>query len=113
VAQQKRLQADAYFEAKKLEAEAILAEKTANAEGIQKLKEAMAGTGGRTMVKLRIAEALRGKRIVLFPTSDGALNLQRTDINEWLKTIGIETLAREARPPAPPSVNGGPPAGGR
>jgi hypothetical protein len=64
-------------------------------------------------VKLRIAAALRGKRIVLFPTSDGALNLQRTDINEWLKTIGVETLAREQRTPAPPSVNGGPPTGGK
>ena len=113
-AQQKRLEADAYFEAKKLEAEAILAEKTANAEGIQKLKEAMAGSGGRTMVKLRVAEALRGKRIVLFPTSDGALNLQRTDINDWLKTIGIDALARESRtPPAPAPVSSGAPAGGR
>lgn len=108
-AQQKRIQADAYFEAKKLEADAILAEKTANAEGIQKLKEAMAGSGGRTMVKLRVAEALRGKRIVLFPTSDGALNLQRTDVNDWLKTIGIDALAREARTPAPPPVNSGAP----
>jgi regulator of protease activity HflC (stomatin/prohibitin superfamily) len=113
-AQQKRLQSDAYFEAKKLEADAIIAEKTANAEGIQKLKEAMAGSGGRTMVKLRVAEALRGKRIVLFPTSDGALNLQRTDVNDWLKTLGIDALARESRtPPAPqPPVSGGP-AGGR
>jgi regulator of protease activity HflC (stomatin/prohibitin superfamily) len=114
-AQQKRLQADAYFEAKKLEAEAILAEKTANAEGIQKLKEAMAGSGGRTMVKLRVAEALRGKRIVLFPTSDGALNLQRTDVNDWLKTIGIDALARETPTPAvqPPVNSGSAPAGGR
>ena len=114
-AQQKRLQSDAYFEAKKLEADAILAEKTANAEGISKLKEAMAGSGGRTMVKLRVAEALRGKRIVLFPTSEGALNLQRTDVNDWLKTIGVDALAREARTPAapPPAVNSGQPAGGR
>jgi regulator of protease activity HflC (stomatin/prohibitin superfamily) len=111
-AQQKRLQADAYFEAKKLEADAIISEKTANAEGIQKLKEAMAGSGGRTMVKLRVAEALRGKRIVLFPTSDGALNLQRTDINEWLKTIGIDALARESGTPAPPPVSSAP-SGGR
>ena len=88
-AEQAHLQADAYFEAKKLEADAILAEKTANAKGIQKLKEAYAGAGGRTMVKLKIAESLKGKRIVLFPTSDGAMNIQRTDVNRYLETMGL------------------------
>lgn len=101
-AQQAHLEADAYFEAKKLEAEAILAEKTANAQGIQKLRDAMSGAGGRTMVKLRIAEALKGKRIVLFPTSDGAINLQRTDINQFLQTMGLQSLAQEPAPPAAP-----------
>lgn len=101
-AQQAHLEADAYFEAKKLEAEAILAEKTANAQGIQKLRDAMSGAGGRTMVKLRIAEALKGKRIVLFPTSDGAINLQRTDINQFLQTMGLQSLAQEPEPPAVP-----------
>lgn len=99
-AQQAYLEADAYFEAKKLEAEAIFAEKTANAQGIQKLRDAVSGAGGRTMVKLRIAAALKGKRIVLFPTSDGALNLQRTDINQFLQTMGMLSLSEEAPPPA-------------
>lgn len=102
-AEQVHLQADAYFEAKKLEAEATLAEKTANAKGIQKLKDAMSGAGGRTMVKLKIAEALKGKRIILFPTSDGAMNLQKTDVNEFMRTMGLDgqttaTPAPTARP---------------
>jgi regulator of protease activity HflC (stomatin/prohibitin superfamily) len=88
-AQQMHLQADAYFAAKTLEAEALLAEKTARAQGITKMKEAMSGAGGRTMVKLRIAEALQGKRIVLFPTSDSALNLQQTDVNRFLDSMGL------------------------
>ncbi len=101
-AAQVHLQADAYYESRKLEAEAILAEKTANAKGIQKLKEAVSGSGGRTMVKLKIAESLKGKRIVLFPTSDGAMNVQRTDVNQFLETMGLqsETNARPARAPA-------------
>lgn len=102
-ARQVHLQADAYYEARQLEAEAILAEKTANAKGIQKLREAVAGSGGRTMVKLRIAQALKGKRIVLFPTADGALNLQRTDLNQFLATMGLAAEAEKpsAAPAAP------------
>jgi hypothetical protein len=88
-AQQVKLQTDAYYEAKKLEADAILAEKTARAQGITKMKEAMSGAGGRTMVKLRIADALKGKRIVLFPTSDSAINLQQTDVNRFLESAGL------------------------
>lgn len=107
-AEQVRLQADAYFEAKSLEAKAILAEKTANAKGVQKQKEAMSGAGGRTMVKLKIAEKLKGKRIILFPTSDGAMNIQRTDVNQFLETMGIEALAAPAAKPAAP---GGAPGG--
>jgi hypothetical protein len=53
------------------------------------MKEAMAGTGGRTMVKLKIADALKGKRIVLFPTSDSALSLQSTDVNKLLESMGL------------------------
>ncbi len=87
--QQVTLQTDAYYEAKKLEADATLAEKTARAQGITKMKEAMSGAGGRTMVKLRIAEVLKGKRIVLFPTSDTALNLQQTDVNRFLESAGL------------------------
>jgi regulator of protease activity HflC (stomatin/prohibitin superfamily) len=96
--QQLRLEADAYHEAKRLEADALLAERTASAEGIQKLRDAMSGPGGRTMVKLRVAEALKAKKIVQFPTSDGALNLQRTDVNDFLRTMGIEALSREPAP---------------
>ncbi len=88
-AQQVTLQTDAYYEAKKLEADAIVAEKAANAQGITKMKEAMSGAGGRTMVKLRIAQALKGKKIVLFPTSDTAINLQQTDVNRFLESAGL------------------------
>jgi len=88
-AQQVTLQTDAYYEARKLEADAIVSEKAARAQGITKMKEAMSGAGGRTMVKLRIAEALKGKRIVQFPTSDSAINLQQLDVNRFLEAAGV------------------------
>ena len=93
-AKQRELAADAYLIARQKEAEAILAERLAEAQGIAKQRKAISGAGGRTMVKLRIARALEGKRIVLVPVGDaGGLNLQRTDINALLTTLGIEKAA--------------------
>lgn len=101
-AQQAHMQADAYYEAKKLEADAILAEKTASAQGVRRMREAIAGGGGRTMVKLKIAEALKGKRIVLFPTSESALGVQSTNVNQFLETMGLKAAAdRAANQPKP------------
>ncbi len=98
-AQQVHMQADAYYEAKTLEADATLAEKTASAQGIRKMREAIAGGGGRTMVKLKVAEALQGKRIVLFPTSDSALGVQSTNVNQFLETMGLKAVSERPAPP--------------
>ncbi|MBT7166711.1 MAG: SPFH domain-containing protein, partial [Victivallales bacterium] len=69
-----RLEADAYFERisigaeaalyqKTKEAEGILATKRAEAEGIEALGQALAGEGGRNMVKLEYAKRLQGVTI--------------------------------------------------
>jgi hypothetical protein len=44
-------------------------------------------------VKLRIAEALKGKRIMLLPVSEGGMNLKATDINRLIETLGIKSLS--------------------
>jgi hypothetical protein len=44
-------------------------------------------------VKLRIAEALQGKRIVLLPVSEGGMNLKTTDINRLIDTLGVKSLS--------------------
>jgi len=81
--EQVKLQADAdYFQSQK-RAEAILAEKKARAKGIQKENEALAGSGGKTMVKLRLAEALAGKQILFLPSSKGG-GLQTLNMNQLL-----------------------------
>lgn len=91
--EQSKIEADAYFEKQKRLAEAIEAEGQAEAEGIAKLNEALAGAGGETMVKLEIAKALKDKRIVLMPMSEGGMNLKTTDVNRLLEMQGIRSLA--------------------
>ncbi len=88
-----KIEADVYYEQQKLLAEAIKAEGIAEAKGIQEMNNALAGSGGEAMVKLRIAEALQGKRIMLLPVSEGGMNLKTTDINRLIETMGIKALA--------------------
>src|SRR5262249_52386829 len=64
----------------------ILAEKKARAKGVQKENEALAGSGGKTMVKLRLAEALAGKQILFLPSSKGG-GLQTLNMNQLLSTF--------------------------
>ena len=92
-----KIEADAYFDKQSLLAQAIKAEGIAEAEGIQKMNKALTGSGGEALVKLRIAEALQGKNIVLLPMSEGGMNLKTTDINKLIELMGIKALAA---PPA-------------
>jgi len=89
-----KIEADVYFEKQKLLAEAIRAEGIAEAKGIQEMNNALAGTGGEAFVKLRIAEALQGKQIMLLPVSEGGMNLKTTDINQLINTMGVKSLSK-------------------
>lgn len=94
---QAQIEADAYYEQQKRIAEAIEAEGVADAKGIAEMNKALQGTGGETMVKLKIAEALEGKKIVLLPLSSGGLDVKTTDINKLLEVYGLRAMTR--RPP--------------
>ena len=59
------------------------------------MNKALAGSGGETMVKLAIAEALQGKRIMLLPISEGGMNLKTTNMNSLIETLGVKALAEE------------------
>jgi hypothetical protein len=76
-------------------AEGIKTEGIATAKGIQEMNNAMAGSGGEALVKLRIAEAIQGKKIVLLPVSEGGMNLKTTDINRLIETMGIKALSKK------------------
>jgi regulator of protease activity HflC (stomatin/prohibitin superfamily) len=88
-----KINADAYQEQQKLLAEAIKTEAIAEAKGIQEMNNALAGSGGEAIVKLRIAEALQGKRIMLLPVSEGGMNLKTTDVNRLIETLGVKGLS--------------------
>ena len=81
---QVKLHADADYFRSQREAEAILAEKKARAKGVEKTNQAMSGQGGRTMVKLRVADALAGKEIVFLPSGGKSGALQTLNLNELL-----------------------------
>jgi regulator of protease activity HflC (stomatin/prohibitin superfamily) len=104
---QVKLAADAdYFKAQR-EAEAILAEKRARAKGIEKQNAAMSGAGGRTMVKLRLAEALEGKQILFVPSGAKGAALQTMNVNELLSRYSaahvLEERGRSVQPAVEPS----------
>lgn len=92
-----KIETDAYFEKQKLIAEAIKAEGIAEAKGIQEMNKAMESAGGEALVKLQIAEALQGKKILLLPVSEGGMNLKTTDINQLINTLGVKSLATGKR----------------
>ena len=101
---QVRLAADAdYFKAQR-EAEAILLEKRAHAKGIEKQNAAMSGAGGRTMVKMRLAEALEGKQILFVPSGGKGGALQTMNVNELLSRYAASRIEEERGRSARPAV---------
>jgi len=108
------IEADAYYEQQKQFAEAIRAEGQAEAEGIRKMNEALAGSGGEAMIKMKIAEALMDKRIIMLPMGGGGLDVRSTDINALLQLYGLQSLTQPKVPAtplkaAPPAVKTAPP----
>ncbi len=92
--QKSKIQADAYYDQQLKIAKAIEAEGSAEAKAIQKMVLALNSSGGDTMVKMRIAQALAGKAIYLLPFGEGGgMDLKTTDINELLRVYGAKKLA--------------------
>ena len=89
------LEADAAYYRQQQNADAIIAERDAHAQGIAKRNEALRGAGGRTLVKLRIAEALQGKPILLFPSGPSGIGLNKLDINKLLETTFAESQDKQ------------------
>lgn len=88
-----KIKADAYYEQQELISKAIEAEAVAEAKGIEKMVEALNSSGGITMVKMKLAEALCGKAIYLLPFADtGGLDLRTTNINDLLKLYGVKKV---------------------
>ncbi|MFW2366595.1 MAG: SPFH domain-containing protein [Desulforhopalus sp.] len=87
-----KIRVDVYYEKQELIAKAIMAEGIAEAKSILEMNKAMESAGGEALVKLKIAEALQGKQIVLLPISEGGMNLKKTDVNQLLNVMGVQKL---------------------
>jgi regulator of protease activity HflC (stomatin/prohibitin superfamily) len=94
---QAQIEADAYYEQQQRFAEAIEAEGQAEAQGITEMNKALAGSGGEVMVKLKIAEALAGKKIILLPLAGGGMDIKTTNINKILETYGVRSLVQQSQ----------------
>lgn len=107
---QTKIDADAYYDQQEKLARAVRAEAEAEAKGLREMIQALEGRGGEAQVKLKIAEALQGKPILLLPISSGSLDVKSTDINRLLETYGLQRLPRTAGTQAPraPSTEEGP-----
>jgi regulator of protease activity HflC (stomatin/prohibitin superfamily) len=103
---QARLGADAAYFAQQQNAEAILTERTAKAKAIAKRNEALRGVGGRAMVKLKVAEALEGKSIVLIPAGQPGTSFNRLDVNKMIDAYKDEEPAPASAAAAPPGDPG-------
>lgn len=91
--QKAKIATDAYYEQQTLIAKAIEAEGIAEAKGIEKMVEALNNAGGATMIKLKVAESLLGKKIYLLPYGEsGGIDLKTTNINDLLKIYGVKSL---------------------
>ncbi|MGC6510414.1 MAG: SPFH domain-containing protein [Myxococcota bacterium] len=91
--EQRRLEADALYFERERQAQAILAEKTALAEGLTERARALGGSGGTALVKLEVAKALKGKKIIFLPASSG-LDIRSTDVNNLLQAYGIQSATK-------------------
>src|SRR5438132_2488085 len=91
---QVKLHADADYYRSQRESEAILAEKKAHAKGVEKTNQAMSGAGGKTLVKLRVAEALAGKQIIFLPGGGKSGGLQTMNLNDLLARYALTETKR-------------------
>ena len=51
------------------------------------------------MVKIKLAEALVGKKIYLLPFSDNAIDLKSTNVNDLLRLYGVQKAAEQPTQP--------------
>lgn len=93
------IEADAYVMQQRKRSEAIRAEAEADAKGVTEMNKALAEAGGETMVKLKLAEALNGKQIVVLPQGANGIGVQSTNMNQLLGMFGFQSAMKNDQPP--------------
>jgi regulator of protease activity HflC (stomatin/prohibitin superfamily) len=87
-AEVKKLEADADLYRRKKAADGDLLVKLADAQGTELENQALRGAGSENMVGLRMAEALRGTRVIVLP-SDGEGGMNPLDLKTLLKRFDV------------------------
>ena len=88
-AEVKKLEANADLYRRKKAAEGDLLVKLAEAQGIELENQALRGVGSENMVGLKMAEALRGTRVIVLPT-DGEGGMNPLDLRTLLKRFDVK-----------------------
>jgi regulator of protease activity HflC (stomatin/prohibitin superfamily) len=87
-AEVKKLEADADLYRRKKAADGDLLVKLAEAQGTELENQALRGAGSENMVGLRMADALRGTRLIVLPT-DGEGGMNPLDLKTLLKRFDV------------------------
>jgi len=85
----KKLEADADHYRLKKAADGDLLVKLAEAQGTELENQALRGAGSENMVGLRMADALRGTRVIVLPT-DGEGGMNPLDLKTLLKRFDVK-----------------------
>src|SRR3954469_24298579 len=88
-AEVKKLEAEANLYRRKKAADGDLLVKLAEAQGTELENQALRGVGSENMVGLRMAEALRGTRVIVLPT-DGEGGMNPLDLRTLLKRFDVK-----------------------
>jgi regulator of protease activity HflC (stomatin/prohibitin superfamily) len=88
-AEVKKLEAEADLYRRKKAADGDLLVKLAEAQGTELENQALRGVGSENMVGLRMAEALRGTRVIVLPT-DGEGGMNPLDLRALLKRFDVK-----------------------
>jgi regulator of protease activity HflC (stomatin/prohibitin superfamily) len=88
-AEVKKLEADADLYRRKKAADGDLLVKLAEAQGTELENQALRGVGSENMVGLRMADALRGTRVIILP-SDGEGGMNPLDLRTLLKRFDVK-----------------------
>ncbi len=86
--EKRKRDADAIRYENEQDAVAIKLEAKAKSDGLRERAAAMSGAGGKSMVKLKVADALKGKKIIFIPAG-GGMDLRATDMNAFLGAYGV------------------------
>ncbi len=91
-AERLRNQADAEFYTRQQDAFAKLKESEAVAAGNTRLREALAGEGGITQIRMRYYEVMTEVSRIMIGMPTGGFNVKNTDVNQLLETAGLKAM---------------------